>query len=140
MVTLEITNEFPFQVLFHYSIETTTITITLGPKESKEIRVSTGDLDYWVTDIDNELVLDDEDGDEIFDNITISAQTGISFGFTEVTPELVALTSLFDYLLIIIVFSVVVGAFAFLATRSNPSGSSKKRTKSRVSLSGGSIR
>lgn len=118
IVTIQLQNNFNVSVLFHYSINGIEVVVPCTAGESRDIRVSTGVLSYWVTNTDGDI-MEYKNASEIIETITVAGQDTISFGWTEVAippgPITVYQTQLLDYVLMLMLFGLIIGVVVFLA-------------------------
>jgi len=129
VIPLTVTNNFDTSVIFHYTIGNLSIAFSLGPSQSKELRVSPGNFYYYVTDIDGNI-LRDEDNHRIIETVLVTSSMPIDFGWVSVAPDQPInnySSSLLDYL---IVFIALGAAFAFTVIISLRARPKKKKVSS----------
>ncbi|MEX2755469.1 MAG: right-handed parallel beta-helix repeat-containing protein [Candidatus Sigynarchaeota archaeon] len=111
VTTLVVHNKFDHPVLFHFSIAGTTNTF---PMESDQIiddlRIALGTYSWWVTDLDGNI-LQDDDGDDIINTQDIDGPSVISFGWVEIiAPDPVTVPD--NSAVVLILVLMLVGIFA----------------------------
>jgi parallel beta-helix repeat protein len=113
-------NEFDFDVLFHYSISGVSVVFPMASDQIMSLRMAVGSYQYWVTDLDGDL-LEDDDGHNILHTKIITGPSAITFGWVEVPvapviPPPTDYTSiLYSYLSMFALFGVLAGVFIVVA-------------------------
>lgn len=118
-----ISNQYSNRTIdFYLTRGETTIYYQVPSSTSFILRLALGDYEYLIEDATTGEVLFD-------DTVSIGAAITLSFGFTNITPENVYLTSLIDYILYMVLFGAIIGLMVFLTLRSRNTLKAKRLTK-----------
>lgn len=86
VVTVAVQNRFNQSVLFHYRLGSAELIVPIPAGESREVRVSTGTLVWWVTDLLGNVMSDDNG--TLVESKLILSQDSITFGsVTVIIPD-----------------------------------------------------
>jgi len=123
VIEIFIKNNYNFTVNFFLIKSGVEISYSIPPQTDQLTRIALGTYQYVVTD---------EEGNELYNQnatFSINAQDSISFGFTEVTPDNIYLTSLLDYVIYMVTFAAFMGVMIYISIRISRRRNNNKRKK-----------
>ncbi len=113
ITTLVIYNKFDYGVIFHYEIAGVDNSFPIAAGQDFEIRVALGTYNWWVTDLDGNM-LEDEEDEDLIGATNVVGPNVIDFGWIEVVPDPIPIPDDNSDVVLILVL-MLVGIFAAVA-------------------------